>query len=102
MLGGIHCVRQVFDLANEAGVGIGGILPDLPGVGRKIDFFVFFIIQNAALFVVQIEDHATVLLGLIEEGFVSADDFGILLQSLANPLAKANQLFHALGGQEGI
>ena len=38
----------------------------------------------------------------LEEGFVGADDFGVLVQPLANARTQADQAFDTFGGQKRI
>ena len=85
----------------EFRVAVGGVLPDLVGVGGEIDFGVGVAVEDAGLLVVEIEEFLPLAL-VLEEGFIGADDLSVLVQALADARAQANDALDAIGGQERV
>jgi hypothetical protein len=78
-------------------------VPDLPGVGGQVDLGVAVVVEDAVLLGVQVADQTVVVIAVVvEEGFVGADDFGVLDQALPDASAQPDETLHAIGRHEGI
>ena len=99
-LGGVGDGGHLFDRLLETGFAVGGVVPDLVGVGGEIDLGVVVAVEDAGLFVVEVVNGAGVF--VLEKGFIGADDFGILVKSCAYAGAQPDQAFDALGGEERV
>ena len=92
-------MRHLGDNLSEQRIAVDGIFPDLIGEGGEVDFAVFRVVEDAGFFGEEVADDLVVLI-VFEEGFVSADDFGVFLEALANALAKADDTIDAVGREE--
>ena len=99
--GRIDHFRQRRDGLFERRVAVDGVLPDLVGVGTQVHLAVRVVVEDAGLLGEQVADRLLVVV-VFEEVFVGADDFGILLQALADSGPQPEDSFNAVGRQEGI
>ena len=100
-LGGIDHVGQGRNDLLQLGVAVDGVLPDLVGVGSQVHLGVLVAVQDAGLLGEQVADDLVVPV-VLKEGLIGADDFGVLLQALADAGAQADDPFNAVGRQEGV
>jgi hypothetical protein len=82
-------------------VGVNGVLPDLIRVGRQVDLGITIIVEDAALLGVEVADQFVVLV-VVEEGLVGADDFLVLDQALAHTGTEFDEAFDAIRRDEGV
>ena len=89
-----HCRNDLLDFR----ITIDGVFPDLPGVGGQIDLGVAVVVEDAVLLGVQVADQTVVVIAVVvEEGFVGADDFGVLDQALPDASAQPDETLDAIG-----
>ena len=64
---------------------VSGVFPNLIGKRSQIHFGVCVAVQDAGLFVIEVEQLLLFAL-ILEKCFVRANDFAVFMQSLAHPL----------------
>ncbi len=79
-------------------IGCRRVLPNLVGIRRKIDLGRVLAVEGVHLFVVDVEDGRCVF--VLEERFVSTDDFRVLFQAAADTCSKSDDALDALRGKE--
>ena len=98
--GRVNDVRKFFNLALKARILGNCVLPDLVGIGSKIDVVVRGVVEHAGAFVVEVDDNGFVI--IFEECLVGADDFSVLKKTRADAGTQENKAFDAFCGQEGV
>ncbi len=92
--------RQGSDGLAQRGVARGGVVPYLVSAGGEIHL-AFVLVQDAGLLAVEFGDSLVVVV-VVEEPLVGADDLGILLQSLSQAIAEMDHVLDAGGGQKAV
>jgi hypothetical protein len=80
----------------QAGIGADGVFPDLIGIGGQVYLAVGIAVEQPGFLVLEV-NHRLLAHIILEEGFVGADDFGILTQAAAHALAQMDDTLHAFG-----
>ena len=100
-LGGKDHVFHVFDCFLERRVDVAGVLPDLVGERGEVHFVVFGVIQNVGFLGEQVTDDRVVLF-VLEEGLIGANDLRVFFKALADASTQADEAFDAIRRQERV
>ena len=78
-----------------------GILPNLIGVRNKVNLGILFTVEQAGLFVVKIGNDFIVLV-VVEEGFIGANNFGVGVEPRSHLRTKIDDRFDSVCRQETV
>ena len=98
---GENDVRQVGHGLLQRRVCASGVLPYLVCVRRQVYVALRVAVQNAGALVVQIDD-GLIIVFVLEERLVSANDLCVLAEPGPDSPAQVDDALNPLGGQEGV
>jgi hypothetical protein len=99
--GRVHDIGQRRNDLLERWIAVDGVFPDLKCVGPKVHLGVRIAVENPCLLGEEIANSLIVLV-VLKECFIGADDLGVFLQALADMGAQANDAFDTIGRQERV
>src|SRR5690348_7580168 len=83
-------------------IGISSVFPDLICLRSQVDFGVGVTIENASLFVIEVEDGLLIHSIFLEEGLIGSHNFRVLSQACAHALSESNELLDAFRREKRV